>query len=175
MLYLIPAPAHRAALRLAHRVRLRWWRLRKPQLRGCRVLVFDAEERLLLIRHSYGTGKWMPPGGGLAPGEDPIDAAARELREETACQLGFATLLALSSERVGHAGNEVHVVSGTTDDEPRPDRREVIEARFFATDDLPEHMPALFRERLPQWITAAKAARRPDAAPRPGRSRAPKG
>ena len=175
MLYLIPRPAHRAALRLAHGLRLRWWRIRKPRLRGCRVLVFDAEERLLLVRHSYGSAKWMPPGGGMARGEDPLAAAARELREETACRLHFATLLGLSSEHVGSTGTEVHVVSGSTQDEPRPDLREVIEARFFHVHALPEDMPRLFRERLPEWITAARAAHRPDAASRPSRTPAPKG
>ena len=175
MLYLIPPPAHRAALRLAHGLRLGWWRVRKPRLSGCRVLAFDEEERLLLIRHSYGSGKWMPPGGGLARGEDPLAAAARELHEETACRLDFAVLLVQTSEQLGGAANEVHVIGGTTRDAPRPDRREVIEARFFHTHALPENMPAMFRERLPEWITAARAARRPDAVLPRGRSPAPTG
>ena len=175
MLYLIPAPAHRAALRLAHGLRLRWWRVRKPRLRGCRVLVFDQEERLLLIRHSYGSDKWMPPGGGLARGEDPLAAAARELLEETACRLDFAQLLARSSERMSSATNEVHVVAGQTSDEPRPDLREVLEARFFHIHALPEDMPTMFRENLPEWITAARAARHLDAAHPPGRTPAPTG
>lgn len=175
MLYLIPAPAHRAALRFAHGLRVRWWRVRKPRLIGCRVLVFDQEDRLLLIRHSYGTSKWMPPGGGVARGEDPLAAAARELHEETACRLDFAVLLTVSNERLSSTVNEVHVVAGQTGDKPRPDLREVLEARFFHTHALPEYMPSMFRERLPEWITAAKAARRPDAADPPGRSPAPTG
>ncbi len=131
MLRLIPAPAFRVALRVAHRVRLQWWRVRRPRLAGCRVLAFDAEERLLLVRHSYGSGKWMPPGGGLTRGEDALAAAARELLEETACRLERAVLLALSCELVGAARNDVHVVGGYTPDPPRPDGREIIEARFF--------------------------------------------
>ena len=84
MLYLIPAPAHRVVLRLAHRVRRRWWYVRRPRLSGCRVLAFDREGRVLLVRHSYGTGAWMPPGGGLQAGEDPLNAAQRELLEASA-------------------------------------------------------------------------------------------
>jgi 6-phosphogluconolactonase len=167
MLRLIPAPAFRLALRAAHRVRLQWWRLRKPRLAGCRVLAFDAEERLLLVRHSYGSGKWMPPGGGLGRGEDALAAAARELLEETACRLEQAALIALSSEQVGHASNEVHVVGGITMDVPCPDGREIIEARFFELHLLPQNMPRQFAERLPEWAKAAKAARRPDAAAPP--------
>ena len=75
MLHLIPAPAHRTVLRIAHGLRLRWWRMRKPRLAGCRVLALDREDRVLLVRHSYGSGKWMPPGGGLTRGEDALAAA----------------------------------------------------------------------------------------------------
>ena len=63
MFRLIPAPLHRAALVVAHQVRLRWWRIRKPLLLGCRVMAFDDQGRVLLIRHSYGSGRWMLPGG----------------------------------------------------------------------------------------------------------------
>ena len=79
MLHLIPAPLHRAGLTLAHAVRIRWWQWRKPLLIGCRVLAFDEAERVLLIRHSYGSGRWMLPGGGVDRGEDPLAAALREL------------------------------------------------------------------------------------------------
>ena len=160
MLYLIPAPAHRVALRFAHGVRRRWWFVRRPRLSGCRVLAFDAEGRVLLVRHSYGSEAWMPPGGGLQPGEDPIVAARRELREETGCTLQWAALIELAEEGLHGATNAVHIVAGDTFDPPIADGREIIEARFFAASDLPEPMPRRFRAQLPEWITAAIAARR---------------
>lgn len=175
MLRLIPGPAHRVALRLAHRVRLQWWRVRRPRLAGCRVLAFDAEERLLLVRHSYGSGRWMPPGGGLGRGEDALAAAARELFEEVACRLDRPLLLALSSEQIGPVTNEVHIVAGLTADNPVPDGREVIEAHFFALDRLPDNLAPQFLERLPEWITATRAARRPDGAALPPSPPAPTG
>jgi hypothetical protein len=55
MLHLIPAPLHRAGLRLAHVVRRHWWRLAKVKLNGCRIFAFDEAGRVLLIRHSYGS------------------------------------------------------------------------------------------------------------------------
>ena len=160
MLYLIPAPAHRVVLRLAHRVRRRWWYVRRPRLSGCRVLAFDREGRVLLVRQSYGTGAWMPPGGGLQAGEDPLNAAQRELLEETGCTLQWAAHIELAEEQLHGAGNSVHVIVGDTLDPPLADGREIIEARFFAADELPEPMPRLFRARLPEWITAAIAERR---------------
>lgn len=161
MLRLIPAPLHRRLLRLAHGLRKRWWHIRKPRLRGCRVLALDGEGRVLLVRHAYGSGKWMPPGGGLGRGEHPVAAAARELREETGCRLRDAVEVSLAEEPLGGAVNAVHVVAGRTDDRPRADRREVMGAAFFALDALPADMPPMLRECLPGWVRAAKAADRP--------------
>lgn len=154
MLYLIPAPAHRRLLRVAHAVRRQWWRWRQPALRGCRVLAFDAEERVLLIRHSYGSGKWMPPGGGLGRRESAIAGALRELREETSCLLEDAREVAVIEERLHGAGNLVHVIAGRTASDPCVDRREVIEACFFALDALPDFMPDQLHDELDQWVRA---------------------
>lgn len=175
MLHLIPAPAHRIVLRLAHGTRRRWWRLRKPRLAGCRVLAFDGEGRVLLVRHSYGSGKWMPPGGGLERGEDAVEAARRELLEETGCTLEWAMQLELAEELLHGAENAVHVVAGLTRDNPRADGREIVEAAFFAAAALPDFMPAMFRTRLPDWLTAATAGRPEDAAFPPSGPRAPTG
>jgi len=167
MLHLIPAPLHRLALRVAHALRKRWWRLAKPRLRGCRVLALDREGRVLLVRHAYGSGKWMAPGGGLPRAEPVLAGAMRELREETGCTLIDAREITLSQELLNGALNAVHVVAGRTDDAPCVDGREVIEAAFFPVEALPEDMPVLLRAQLPSWITAAKAARPavPDPAP----------
>jgi 8-oxo-dGTP diphosphatase len=55
-------------------------------------VVFDLEERVLLIcrGHSPGAGEWTIPGGKVEPGEAPIRAAARELREETGLEAEVA-------------------------------------------------------------------------------------
>lgn len=45
-------------------------------------VVFDADGRLLLERRSD-TGNWALPGGIIDPGEEPADAAVREIFEET--------------------------------------------------------------------------------------------
>lgn len=151
MLHLIPPPLHRAALRLAHGLRKRWWRVRKPRLQGCRVLAIDEAGRVLLIRHSYGSGQWMPPGGGVRRGEAPVAAAVRELREETGCGIEAPAQVAMVVEALHGAGNAVHVIAGRAHGTLKPDGREVIEAAFFALDTLPGDMPAGLRAQLPGW------------------------
>ncbi len=158
MLHLIPAPAHRAAFRLAHALRKLWWRLRKPHLSGCRIIARDPAGRVLLVRHSYGSGHWMLPGGGLKRGEDPLAAAAREFAVETGCELGDAGRIAVTTEPLAGTVNTVHVIAGTCTGAPRADGREIVEAEFFAPGDLPQSCARGLRAALPGWLTAAEAA-----------------
>ncbi|MFC0206144.1 NUDIX domain-containing protein [Novosphingobium soli] len=139
---------------MAHAARVLVWRWWKPRHHGVRVVALDAQGRLLLLRHSYGSPKWMPPGGGMRRGEDPLDAGVRELQEETGCALADARLLAVCEEALHGSANIVSVVRGRAEGPLRIDRREIVEAGFFPLDALPEPMPAGFPERLRAWAAA---------------------
>nr|WP_246543473.1 NUDIX domain-containing protein [Novosphingobium profundi] len=130
------------------------WKWRKPTVEGVRVLALDPAGHVILVRHSYGSDKWMPPGGGLKAGEDPVGAGARELLEETGCHLRDGRRVALSDEDLHGASNVVHVVVGQTSEDPVPDGREIVEARAFAIDALPEAMPAGLADLISGWIAA---------------------
>lgn len=153
MLRLIPAGLHRLAYALAHGLRLCWWKVARPTLLGCRVLAFDPAGRVLLVRHSYGKRHWMLPGGGVARRESPIMAAQRELREETGCTLLDPCSIALLNEALHGARNRVHVIGGTTADQPLCDGREVVAAAFFAPDELPGDLSPRLRAGLAEWIS----------------------
>ncbi|MGL4742768.1 MAG: NUDIX hydrolase [Dermatophilaceae bacterium] len=77
----IPAPADRP-----HQVR-----------RAVRVVLTDDRDRVLLIKDSdLGLDPvrhwWLTPGGGVEPGETDVDAAVRELHEETGLRITPADL-----------------------------------------------------------------------------------
>ena len=64
----------------------------------------------LLVRHSH-FGKWLPPGGRARPGEHPLDAAHRELHEETGITaelLRPAPVLIDTVTNLDPHGNTVH-------------------------------------------------------------------
>jgi 8-oxo-dGTP pyrophosphatase MutT (NUDIX family) len=57
------------------------------EMLGAVVVIFDREGRVLILKRTDEM-EWMPlkwglPGGGIEEGEEPIDAAIREVKEET--------------------------------------------------------------------------------------------
>jgi ADP-ribose pyrophosphatase YjhB (NUDIX family) len=64
-------------------------------------VIVDDEDRLLLTRWIEGrVPAWSLPGGGLEPGEDPADAARREVREESGYEVRLGELLGIDSHVV---------------------------------------------------------------------------
>jgi len=134
---LLPPPLHRAALRLAHRARKQWWRWRKPLVLGVMVIARNGEGQVLLVRHSYGSGMWTLPGGGVKRREDPARAAAREIAEELACSAEGLAALGVHEGLLHGAPARMHVFTARLAGMPRPDGREIAEARYFPPDALP--------------------------------------
>ena len=151
MLHLIPAPIHRALLPLAHAIRHRWRKWRKSPIAGVSVIITDLSDQVLLLRHSYGPRVWALPGGGLGKGEDPAEAARREVREELDMTLGSLRVLGTIEEVISGAPHIAHMFAAGAADTPRPDRREILEARFFPSHSLPEPLGDLTRRRLQVW------------------------
>ena len=61
------------------------------------VLVFDARDRVLLVRHAEGND-WTTPGGMMEPYETPADAAVRETWEETGLFVARADIVVVAAE-----------------------------------------------------------------------------
>jgi ADP-ribose pyrophosphatase YjhB (NUDIX family) len=133
---------------------LKWyWQLRKPVTLGARAIVTDEQNRVLLVRHTYLNG-WYLPGGGVEKGESFFQAIRRELREECAIEPVQMRLCHLYfSEREGKRDHIAlfHVSPFRQLEGQRPDR-EVAELRFFGCDELPTDTSPATRRRLDEFI-----------------------
>lgn len=131
-------------------------RLTRAKTLGVRVLVQDDAGRVLLVRHTYLDG-WYLPGGGVDARETFEAAAVRELREETG-------LVAKSRPRLisVHANERFmpgdHVAVMRIDNYGPGEltsRHEIEEARFFDLTSLPDDMNRGSRDRLAEIFEGA--------------------
>ncbi|MDQ2756211.1 MAG: DUF4031 domain-containing protein [Actinomycetota bacterium] len=72
--------------------------LDRGRLVAVAVVVDDGQGSFVLV-HTPARDAWGPPGGGIEPGELPIEAAARELLEETGLPSATALLHPVGWER----------------------------------------------------------------------------
>lgn len=151
MFRLIPRPVHRVLLRPAHYLRHRWRKWRKHDLHGCCAILRDNQDRTLLVMHSYGAREWCLPGGGVRRGENPEMAVRREIREEVRIELGKLVHVGALHDEISGCRHRTDIFTGTIDDAPRPDRREIAEARLFPSHSLPEPLGRPAKARLEFW------------------------
>ena len=116
----------------------RYSRFTRGKTLGARVLVIDAQSRVLLVRPTYVNG-WTLPGGGVDKGETLRQAAIRELKEEAAV-LPLEDLIfhGMFSNEAVFPGDHVacFVLRKFKQDMFRPNI-EISAAEFFAVDALP--------------------------------------
>jgi ADP-ribose pyrophosphatase YjhB (NUDIX family) len=145
----LPPKLHALAYRTAYRIPVKWRRrlvrMVVPRYTiGSVILVRDADApepgRIVLLRQPPGHG-WSLPAGLLDRHESPLDAAVRELFEETGIKVAAADVTPTTPNAVVHVDGQwvdcVFEVRVPGDVELRVDGGEVLEAAWFRLDALP--------------------------------------
>jgi 8-oxo-dGTP pyrophosphatase MutT (NUDIX family) len=143
----------RAAATAFHKILTFGWFIRRPRTFGAHAIAFTPEGRLVLVRLWYAPG-WRLPGGGRDPAESPVDAALRELEEETgAISHGEAKAAGELDEEVDFKRDTSSLVI-VRDVKYRPKRWswEVESVSDFAMDDLPPDLSPQTR----RWLRAVE-------------------
>ncbi len=111
------------------------------------IAVLRADSRLLLIRRRDEPfkGHWALPGGFFEVGETPLQAALRELREETSIEVGAGHMRQFRAYGGPHRDprgpvlSVVHYTCVTVETEAKP-QDDAVECQWFSFDDLPRDL-----------------------------------
>ena len=105
------------------------------------MMAVDEKSRILLVRQfrlPAAKNLWELPAGRLDAGEKPLEAARRELREETGYKARNWKRLASFWPSPGYVGEKmtIFLATGLTAGEPQPMEDERIECRWFTRKEL---------------------------------------
>lgn len=115
------------------------WFFTRPKTEGALAIIRNGSE-VLLLKQSYRTRKWCLCGGGIDEGESPRDACIREVFEETGLKAITAVRVWTFPWTKEFKRDTVHLFVVEAVGSPRVDGDEIIEARWFSHDDLPDDL-----------------------------------
>ncbi|MGH3394430.1 MAG: NUDIX hydrolase [Streptosporangiaceae bacterium] len=144
-----------------------------------RVVLRDSGGRILLFRAVLGSrseaGWWELPGGGLDPGETHLEAAIREIREETGLVVGAGQISAprwrrsatWSGRGIRRLQHEVVVEATVAGDRPEITRagqtaeelEEYVGARWWEPEAIRASAERFYPGRLPELLGTFLAGR----------------
>jgi len=95
------------------------------------------EERVLLVKVTYGHQGWILPGGYVRPTETIGDAVKREVLEETGLLAEPLELVSVRS-RITGGRNDLYVafLMKVVGGDLKPDGKEIAEARYFTLAEM---------------------------------------
>ena len=107
---------------------------------GAVCVIERSDGAVLLVRHAY-RRRWGLPGGLLNRGEDPRVAAKREAMEEVGVEIetiGEPAVVVDPRPRRVDVIFRARLANGTSPDAIKPGSVEIVEARWFPGEELPE-------------------------------------
>ncbi len=108
---------------------------RKRQGAKC-VVVY--KNKVLMLRNSYGTGRWTFPGGGMKKGETAERAAKRETKEEVGLGLHKISVLGGFTHKSLIRNDSIYAFIGEATSDKVTLSWEIAEAHWFKWDKLPK-------------------------------------
>ena len=112
-----------------------------------RVIVYRDDGKILLVRSRFSRQEWALPGGGVKYNESYEQAAVREVLEEIGLRVHNLRYLGKANSHESYAKFSVRVFAAHTSDYDIKCNFEIMEARWFNMNYLPEEYYALYANK----------------------------
>ena len=118
-----------------------------PQKDRVRVIVYRDDGKILLVRGRFSRQEWALPGGGVNRNESYEQAAVRETLEEIGLKIHNLQYLGKANSHESYAKFSVRVFAAHAYDCDIKCNFEIMEARWFNMNYLPEEYYALYANK----------------------------
>lgn len=118
------------------------------KLIGAASIIFDSEDRVLLVKHSYGRYNWDLPGGKSESNESAEETAIREALEEIGVQISIDELTGVYYDPTYDMHHFVFLSRIAPNRNPIPSSPEILECGFFNINELPRPMSDFTYNRI---------------------------
>ena len=113
----------------------------RPSTQGVKC-VLKSEEKYLLIKNSYGNGKWTFPGGGVKRTESADKAIQRELKEELGIHVDELKYVGSFDSDLEYKKDTISVYMGKcSHNNVIISSSEILDARWFLISEMPALTP----------------------------------
>jgi 8-oxo-dGTP diphosphatase len=131
-----------------------WWPEKKL---GAAAAIFDEHGQVLLVKHSYGLLNWELPGGAVEAGEGVVEAAVREVHEETGLHVIAQHLTGVYFDIDADALHFVILCQRRDSTRvPRLDAEEITACAFWKLDELPRPISDFTVRRIEDAVSGAE-------------------
>ena len=117
--------------------------LTRPLTVGARGIIVDENDRVLLVKHTYSEG-WFLPGGGVEVGESAEEAVRREMLEEVGIVAGEIRPLSVFHNKTVSSRDHVVIYAVLSwremSNHQRP-QKEIIDSAWLEVSDLHNRQP----------------------------------
>lgn len=136
-------------LRILYWLRRTYQFILRPINVGVRIMLIQ-DEKVLLVRHVYQDG-WFMPGGGTKRKETLEQAARRECYEEVGVEMQKMELFGIFFNYTEWKSD--HIALFLSEDFTMTDKKdsEIAEKKFFLLDVLPKSLGDSYRRRLQEY------------------------
>lgn len=118
-----------------------------PQKDRVRVIVYRDDGKILLVRSRFSRQEWALPGGGVDRNESYKQAAVREVLEEIGLRVHNLRYLGKANSHESYAKFSVRVFAAHASNCDMKCNFEIMEARWFNMNYLPEEYYALYTNK----------------------------
>ena len=118
-----------------------YWFVFRPETTGVKCVLTNSDE-ILMLKKTFGSTKWVFPGGAVKDGEDKKHACIREIKEDLGVILSDVSYLGCFTQNVHHRKETMHCFSAhVKSKEMSLAQDRVQEAGWFKLSKLPELTP----------------------------------